>query len=493
MSIEADADALLDQEHRNTGEAIVERLAALSPLEYDRCRETEAKSLGVRVATLDKLVHERRHTTAEPERDDSALVQDVRPWHDPVDGAELLAEIQTLLLRHVILPAGAKEALSLWILGTYCYDAFRIWPKLLISSPEKRCGKTTLLEILAALCLRALTASNITAAAIFRCIEAWRPALLIDEGDTFLHDNEELRGVINSGHTRSTAFVVRVHGDDHEPRKFSTWCPMVIAMIKLPPSTILDRSVVVRLRRKLPGESVSKLPLDFDHSCRDIRSKCLRWAEDNKVALKGYSPSLPEHGNDRALDNWTPLFAIAELIGDSWPGTALASFKTLNVMDDDDDGIGPMILRDIRKVFDDKNLIRLHGTELVRHLVDMEDRPWAEWRHGKPLTTTSLSRLLSPFGIRAAQLKLAGVNRNGYDLNQFKDAFLRYLPPDTPSQNSTTLQPYSHAAHSDFQDSTDTPTVEPQKSLNHTAGAACREVELQTVESGEIEKVEIEL
>lgn len=45
----------------------------------------------------------------------------------------------------------------------------------------------------------------------------WKPTMLIDEADTFLCDNDELRGVLNTGHTRATAYVIRTVGEDHEP------------------------------------------------------------------------------------------------------------------------------------------------------------------------------------------------------------------------------------------------------------------------------------
>jgi putative DNA primase/helicase len=96
-------------------------------------------------------------------------------------------------------------------------EAFDISPLLSITSPTKRCGKSTLLDIVALLAPRAVPASNITAASLFRIVEKFSPTLLVDEADTFLGDNDELRGIINSGHRRSSAFVVRTVGDDHEP------------------------------------------------------------------------------------------------------------------------------------------------------------------------------------------------------------------------------------------------------------------------------------
>ena len=65
------------------------------------------------------------------------------------------------------------------------------------------------MELLPGLIFKALSTSDTSVAALFRSIEMWHPTLLIDEVDAFLPDNEELRGIINSGHGRATAFVFR--------------------------------------------------------------------------------------------------------------------------------------------------------------------------------------------------------------------------------------------------------------------------------------------
>jgi hypothetical protein len=72
-----------------------------------------------------------------------------------------------------------------------------------------------------------LPAANITTAAIFRSIEKFRPTLLLDEVETFIRENEGMRGALNSGFTRDSAVVIRTEGDHHEPTAFGTWCPKV--------------------------------------------------------------------------------------------------------------------------------------------------------------------------------------------------------------------------------------------------------------------------
>ncbi|MBX6385490.1 MAG: hypothetical protein IRZ07_21380, partial [Microbispora sp.] len=100
--------------------------------------------------------------------------------------------------RHVVMSPAAADCTALWIAHTWVYDRFQHSPRLSITSPVKRCGKSTLLDVLRATCHRPLKADNISASGVFRTVEALRPlTLLVDEADSFLGDNEELRGILN--------------------------------------------------------------------------------------------------------------------------------------------------------------------------------------------------------------------------------------------------------------------------------------------------------
>src|SRR5690348_5238732 len=142
------------------------------------------------------------------------------PWPEPVDGPSLIGGIASEIKRYVVLNEEEAEAIALWVLNTHSHDAFPISPRLAITSAEKGCGKTTILDIVGRLVSRPMPTSNVTPASVFRIIEAARPTLLIDEADTFLTGNGDLRGILNSGHRRSVAHVTRTVGDNHEPRMF---------------------------------------------------------------------------------------------------------------------------------------------------------------------------------------------------------------------------------------------------------------------------------
>ncbi len=214
-------------------EQAVMRLAELPPHEYDRVRKAEAKRLRVRVKTLDSDVKAARAS----ESDDNALQgralqwPEPEPWPEPVDGAAMLAEIAALIARYVSMPAPLTEAVALWVVMTRLHDRLDVSPFLNLTSATKRCGKSLLLEVIAELVYRPLPTGNVTPAVLFRVIEKSAPSLLLDEADrTFpKKDIPDLIAVINSSQRRSGAYVTRCVGEDHEPRRFSSWCPKVMA------------------------------------------------------------------------------------------------------------------------------------------------------------------------------------------------------------------------------------------------------------------------
>jgi putative DNA primase/helicase len=416
------------------------RLAGLSAIEYDRERETAAKTLGIRTSTLDEQVRE-----AKREQHSDSDIEVLDPWPDPVDGAELAEAVRSTVVRYVVVENGLDVALTLWVLGSYSYDSFRIFPKLLVTAATKRAGKTTLIEVLESVCRSSILASGMSAAVLYRVLDKWHPTLLLDEIDAWLRDNEEARGIVNAGHTRRTAFVYRCVGDDHTPTRFSVWGPMTLAGIGKPADTIRDRSIEITLKRKLTTEKCERIPVDLFERCHDLRRKAERWYQDNAAGLTAADPDVPAVGNDRAEDNWRPLLAMADLIG--WSDKARSVFLSLHQADaEEDDGIISMLLEDIRAVF---TTDRMHSADLVAALHDLEDRPWSTWHRGKPLTQNGLARLLKDLRIRPCDLRIGITVKKGYERFQFEDAFRRLLP-DTPASTATLLQASNGAGFSDI-------------------------------------------
>jgi putative DNA primase/helicase len=418
-------------------EAAVAALAAMPAARYELHRKAEALRLGVRIAVLDMMVKAARKAMEPGGQGQRLELKSPEPWHLPVDGGLLLVDLAAEIRRYMVLPDGAAETVALWVVHAHALDAAQISPRLAIVSPVKGCGKSTLLDVVNKLVPRPLATSNVTGATVFRAIEAACPTLLVDEADTFLTENEELRGILNSGHRRSGAFVTRLVGDDHEPRQFSTWAATAIAMIGRLPDTLDSRSVVVELRRRRPDESVADFRFDRTPSLDRLARQVARWAADNLDALSDADPAMPAGLVNRTADNWRPLLAIADLAGGPWPDRARAvALAAVHARGDDDGSSRTRLLADIREAFDTEGVDRLSSARLVALLVEREDRPWSEFRGGKALTANTLARLLKPFEVFPQSIRLDdGTTPKGYHRTRFDDAFARYLPPQTETSH----------------------------------------------------------
>jgi putative DNA primase/helicase len=415
--------------------AKVVALAGLGEFAYQRCRVSEAKSLGIPVTALDKLVRRRR---AEATKKNAAALPHwhVEPWHTAVSGAELLDGIEKVFRRYIVLPKGAGEALALWTLHAWTIDAGDISPFMVLVSPTKRCGKTSVLIILYYLTPRSELASNISASAVFRYIQDTRPTLLIDEADTFVRDNEQMRGILNSGHTKAAAHVIRnveINGE-HKPQRFSTWAPKAIATIRELADTLEDRAIIVTLQRKPKAAAVARLRKRDGDEFATLRRQAARWAADNFEKLVDPDPDIPEVLNDRAADNWRPLLAIADLAGSRWPKRAREAARLLSGEGHESSSINVELLANIKKAFGDKEAMA--SADLVAALVADPEWPWADWTRGRPLTQRQLARLLKPFFIIPQTVHIHGFkDAKGYRRNDFEAAWSAYLPGQDASSH----------------------------------------------------------
>lgn len=462
----------------------VAALAAISPAGYAAARRPSAKRLDTPVAMLDRLVEAKSRENRATDSSNTAgkgrllNVSDIEPWPAPVDGVPLLDALADKVRHHVVLDAAAADATALWIVHTHAIDAAYVTPRLAITSPQRRCGKTTLLILLSGLVARRGTSANLTVATLFRAIHAARPTLLIDEADTFLGDAEEIRGIINAGHCRGTATVWRTieTRDGHEVHEFDAWGAIALAAIGKLPGTIEDRSIKIAMRRRRPDETIERLRLDRLGELKPLAQHLARWAKDHLDALRAADPDVPAELHDRAADNWRPLLAIADEAGGDWPKRAREAAKLLT-RDGAEDGetTGTMLLADIRAAFDEKKTDRLTSEKLVSHLLELDDRPWPELgKSRKPITKARLAVLLKPFKISPGTIRL-GEGRNsptakGYYRSAFEDAFARYSLPDQTVTPSHTNQ---SAAFGEFQNVTPGNVVTDRNCENPSVSAGC--------------------
>ncbi len=403
----------------------------------------------------------------------TVLFDTITPHPSPVHVAGLLTHIEAVIKKHVILSDPAAAALAVWVLHTWTFELRDIVAYVAIESPEKRCGKTTLLSVLAAMARKPLIASNVTLGALFRAIDTCRPTLFIDEADTFLAGNGTMRGIINSGNTWRTAYVLRLSASrrirrtatqppfpdrPHPPslppvggvggdspgegesvhsqstpesretglKKYSCWCPKVIAMIGQVPDTIADRSIVVPMSRKLVTETCAPLA---ELNTTQIKAKCARFALDARDAI-AQSPKIRGEGlNDRAADTFDPLYVIARLAGEGWEEKLHAAALSLNAAAQSHNSGAELIL-DILAVF----------VLSLREKIFSRDLAVALREGGCGLRSLALkysafneyriSQILRPYGIKPSTIRIGKEVNKGYLASDFKEVLARYVPHD---------------------------------------------------------------
>lgn len=419
----------------NDDTEVITRLTGLSKMEYDRVRTKEAEAIGVRVSTLDELVSAARGEKAAAE--DSPFTK-IEPWLEPVNPTDLLLEIVHLVKRFIVCEQQTAIGAALWITLTWFADYVQVLPLANITAPEKRCGKSMLLFLMARLVCRPLAASNISPAALFRSIDRWAPTILIDEADTFIRgDNEELRGLLNCGHTRESAFSIRTVGEDFRPVRFNLWGPKALAGIGTLAPTLVDRSIVLELRRKLPHEKVERLRHADSSQFDVIIRKLARFAQDFGAQVRDARPTLPEALNDRAADNWEGMLAIADIAGGDWPELARRAALKLSGETGNAGSIETELLQDIQEIFAAQADTRIFSSRLVQLLSADEDKRWATYNRGAPIRARQIASKLKGYGIESQNIRIGAIQAKGYDVQQFSDAFKRYLPQATDNSITT--------------------------------------------------------
>lgn len=220
-------------------------------------------------------------------------------------------------------------------------------------------------------------------------------------------------------------------GPEHKPTKFLTFAMAALAGIGDLPDTIMDRAVVIRMRRRAPGESVQSFRSCWDTpSLHALRDRLTAWLTPLLDTAARMEPPMPV--DDRAADTWEPLVIVADLARGEWPRlarTACTAMTAHEAGQDEAGGLKTRILTDIRAVFaacgDPDALPTEHLLSALR--ADTE-APWAE--HGpNGLSPRGLQILLKDYGISSANLRFPdGTQRKGFVRNRFADAWTRYCP-----------------------------------------------------------------
>lgn len=353
-------------------------------------------------------------------------------------GAELLNDVHGFLGRFVAYPSeDARVAHALWIAHTHLMDAWESTPRIAFLSPEPGSGKTRALEITETLVPRPVEAINATPAYLFRKVSDpdGLPTILYDEIDTLFgpraKDNEEIRGILNAGHRRGAmAGRCVVRGKVIETEELPAYCAVALAGLGKLPDSILTRSVIVRMRRRSPTESIEpyrrRLHAPEGHALRDRLSA---WASDIAQKVNAW-PDMPDGITDRNADVWESLLAVADTAGGSWPGKARGAAVTLVTLSKaGTPSLGVRLLADLYHVFGQREVMSTEN--IIKALCQIDEAPWADLK-GKEIDARRLANYLKPYGITSKVVRIGAETVRGYSRHDLHDAWVRYLPMHPP-------------------------------------------------------------
>jgi Protein of unknown function (DUF3631) len=364
-------------------------------------------------------------------------------------GAELLDEVRAFLQSYVVFPgAHAAVAVALWAAHTHLVGEFESTPRLALLSPEKQCGKSRTLELLELLCAGAETLSDASPAYLYRRIGAGSVTVLLDEADAIWkrgkadESAEALRSIVNAGHRRSaTVGRVEMNGQSAKLVRFKVYAPAAIAGIGNLPDTILDRAVVIRMRRRAPDERIR----DYrERTTRpegeSLRDSLAEWAQEAADRVGDPWPVMPQGVTDRPADVWEPLLMIADLAGGDWPKLAAeACTAFVTGARDDTSSTGTRLLGDLRDVFASAD--QLFTQTILDKLHALAESPWADYSYGKPFSARDLAELLKEHQVKSRQIRIGEDSRKGYRRADLEDVWARYLPPLGSETSETSETP----------------------------------------------------
>lgn len=365
---------------------------------------------------------------------------------------ELLAKNVEFLQRYLSLSNSQVHVLALWIVHTYSIEAADSTPYLNIFSPEKRAGKTRLLEVLSLLVRRPWFSSNASAAAIARIVSERKPSVLLDEADAFFaatesERSETLRGILNAGFRRGGAYSRCVgQGAAMKVEDLDVFSPKAIAGLRELPDTLADRSIPIRMKRALPGEIRERFyRRDVEPIAAALREGIEECIHPLVPLLKETRPERVHELNDRQFDIAEPLLAIAALAGDHhWPERARTALLDLFAPERDAESLAVRLLSDIWGLFrleGEASIEAISTEELLKALHGIEDAPWADFSRGKSISGHTLAKILGRFGIHPEKWRDGPRTVRGYKAEAFTDAWARYLPPDPVERGQSATPP----------------------------------------------------
>lgn len=317
--------------------------------------------------------------------------------------ADLLKKLVEVFQRHLVITEHQALVLALFVLHAYAHDAAYFSPILSVVSPEPECGKSSALNLLRMLIAGAEMYSDVSQAALYEAAASGTP-LILDETDRYLKGNSSLIQILNAGVERGS--TVRRFG-----KKYSVWCPKILARIGLiPTESLASRCIDILLRRKGPSEHRERVTSDLSDMLKPFRERCGNWSTGAIPVLKGAKPEIAGLSN-RAVDRWTCLIAIGDLAGAAFGKAARVAMTNFEGSRYIEESLPRELSNDICTILAQRREKVFFSVDLLAYLAAM---PGSQWARRLSNSQQALARHLASFGLRPKNYRNNGRQAKGY-------------------------------------------------------------------------------
>ena len=384
---------------------------------------------------------DREHRVLEQEHREALALVGRKPTPEMQD---VVTALEGFINKYLSLPPHAGLTLAIWAAATYFSGKVEVFPYLAVVPPTKRCGKTRLTEVLGCVVMNPIFTVGISEAALFRLLDSGENTLILDETEALKEKKNErsqaLVAILNSGYRKGQS-VYRCVGTKHELKAFSTFGPKAICAIGRLPDTVADRSIVISMQRRKPGEKVGRyISRKAKEESKPLRERLEELAQGKGAIISAVYENLLAFPDlsDRDEELWQPLLATCSVLA---PGRVEALKKDAIALckckadSDTDNSIQLLLLSDISTMlgsFGDN----VPSAELVSKLKELEDSPWGE--PGRELTPNRLARMLKPFGASTRTVRSGEKTPRGYIKSELQEAVSLYI--DSGSETCATNQ-----------------------------------------------------
>lgn len=245
---------------------------------------------------------------------------------------DLFEIVRNEVRRIVEMPDSASTVLSLWIIGTYIFQAFDAYPYIWFNGP-KGSGKTRALELIEQTAYHAEMGMRISNPALFRDVHQHRATICYDEAENLLShggdkgDDQDRISLFNSGYRSSGKVrLVEKIGDNFKTKCFCSYSPKAMASIHPIDEALQSRCLLINM---MVAADQKKSEVRIETSgCKKIRSMLFLFRFSEGV---GFFSTARDDAKDNELrkeydlknrdwELFKPILLLADAFCPEWLG-----------------------------------------------------------------------------------------------------------------------------------------------------------------------------